>query len=74
MIKQAVIMAGGLGSRFGGRTTEMPKGFIEIEGTPMVELSVQKLIEAGVEKLLLEQATVRNGMTGLLKSIVRLQL
>lgn len=53
MIKEAVIMAGGLGSRFGGRTTEMPKGFIEIEGTPMVEISVQKLIEAGVEKIII---------------------
>jgi 2-aminoethylphosphonate-pyruvate transaminase len=53
MIKQAVIMAGGLGSRFGGRTTEMPKGFIEIEGVPMVELSVQKLIEAGIEKIII---------------------
>ena len=46
-------MAGGLGSRFGGRTTEMPKGFIEIEGTPMVEISVKKLIEAGVEKIII---------------------
>lgn len=53
MIKQAVIMAGGLGSRFGGRTTEMPKGFIEIEGVPMVELSVQKLIAAGIEKIII---------------------
>ena len=53
MIKEAVIMAGGLGSRFGGRTTEMPKGFIEIEGIPMVEISVKKLIEAGVEKIII---------------------
>lgn len=53
MIRQAVIAAGGLGSRFGGRTKEMPKGFIEIEGVPMVERSVQKLIAAGVEEIII---------------------
>ena len=53
MVKQAVIVAGGLGSRFGGRTTLMPKGFIEIEGVPMVERSVQKLIKAGIEEIII---------------------
>lgn len=53
MIKQAVIMAGGLGSRFGGRTKEMPKGFIEIDGVAMVERSVQKLLESGVEEIII---------------------
>ena len=53
MIRQAVIMAGGLGSRFGGRTKAMPKGFIEIDGIAMVERSVQKLIAAGVEEIII---------------------
>ena len=53
MIKQAVIVAGGLGSRFGDRTKEMPKGFIEIEGVAMVERSVQKLIAAGIEEIII---------------------
>ena len=53
MIKQAVIMAGGLGSRFGNRTQEMPKGFIEIDGLAMVERSVQKLIAAGIEEIII---------------------
>ena len=53
MIKQAVIMAGGLGSRFGGKTQAMPKGFIEIDGVPMVERSVQKLIAAGIEEIII---------------------
>lgn len=53
MIKQAVIMAGGLGSRFGNRTKEMPKGFIEIDGIAMVERSVQKLIASGVEEIII---------------------
>ena len=53
MIRQAVIVAGGLGSRFGNRTKLMPKGFIEIDGTPMVERSVKKLIEAGIEEIII---------------------
>ena len=53
MIKQAVIMAGGLGSRFGNRTEAMPKGFIEIDGMAMVERSVQKLIAAGIEEIII---------------------
>ena len=53
MIKQAVIMAGGLGSRFGNRTQEMPKGFIEIDGIPMVERSIQKLIASGIEEIII---------------------
>lgn len=53
MITQAVIMAGGLGSRFGSRTEAMPKGFIEIDKLPMVERSIQKLIASGVEKIVI---------------------
>jgi len=46
-------MAGGLGSRFGNRTQAMPKGFIEIDGVAMVERSVQKLIAAGIEEIII---------------------
>jgi 2-aminoethylphosphonate-pyruvate transaminase len=53
MIRQAVIMAGGLGSRLKGRTTAMPKGFIEIDGIAIVERSVQKLFAAGVEEVII---------------------
>lgn len=53
MIKEAVIVAGGSGSRFGGRTEAMPKGFIEIEGEAIVERSVRKLIANGVERIII---------------------
>jgi len=53
MIKQAVIVAGGLGIRFGKRTETIPKGFIEFEGIAMVERSVKKLIEAGIEEIII---------------------
>jgi 2-aminoethylphosphonate-pyruvate transaminase len=53
MIRQAVIMAGGLGSRLGGRTAAMPKGFIEIGGSPIVEQSIRKLFATGVEEIII---------------------
>ena len=53
MIAQAVIMAGGLGSRLGSRTKDMPKGFLEIGGTAIVEQSVRKLIAAGIEEIII---------------------
>lgn len=53
MIRQAVIMAGGLGSRLKSRTETMPKGFIEIDGIPIVESSVKKLFAAGIEEIII---------------------
>lgn len=53
MIKDAIIMAGGLGSRFGDRTREMPKGFIEVDGVPIVERSIKKLLDAGVSHIVI---------------------
>jgi 2-aminoethylphosphonate-pyruvate transaminase len=53
MIRQAVIMAAGMGTRLNDKTREMPKGFIEIGGVPMVEWSVQKLFAAGVEEVII---------------------
>jgi len=53
MIRQAVIMAGGLGSRLKDRTVTMPKGFIEIDGMAIVEWSVKKLFNVGVEEIII---------------------
>lgn len=53
MIRQAVIMAGGLGSRLGSITKDMPKGFIEIDGMPIIEQSVRKLIANGIEEIII---------------------
>jgi 2-aminoethylphosphonate-pyruvate transaminase len=53
MIRQAVIMAGGLGSRLKNLTEAMPKGFLEIDGVPIVETSVKKLFAAGIEEIII---------------------
>jgi len=53
MIKQAVIVAAGLGSRLKERTVSKPKGFLELGGIAIVEWSVQKLLACGVEKIII---------------------
>ena len=53
MIKQAVILAGGLGTRLKEVTETMPKGFLEINNVPIVEQSIQKLIAYGIEEIII---------------------
>lgn len=52
-VRTAVIMAAGKGTRFGSRTSEMPKGFIPFRGEPMVERSVENLLDAGIERIII---------------------
>lgn len=53
MIKTAVIMAAGLGSRFGSYTELIPKGFVEIGGKPMVIRSIEILLACGIERIVI---------------------
>lgn len=53
MIKTAVIMAAGMGTRFGHYTELTPKGFVEYKGIPMVIRSIEILISCGIEKIII---------------------
>jgi len=53
MIKTAVIMAAGMGTRFGQYTEKIPKGFVECGGLSMVERSIRTLIDCGVERIII---------------------
>ena len=53
MITTAVIMAAGLGTRFGEQTERKPKGFIPFKGIPMIERSLQALIDCGIKKIII---------------------
>ncbi|WP_322906543.1 2-aminoethylphosphonate aminotransferase [Paenibacillus campi] len=51
MVKTAVILAAGLGSRLKEQTTYKPKGFLQIDGCPIVERSIQLLRESGIQQI-----------------------
>lgn len=53
MIKTAMIMAAGMGTRFGHYTDLIPKGFIPFKDKPMVVRSIELLIECGIEKIVI---------------------
>lgn len=53
MIQTAVIMAAGLGSRFGQYTECIPKGFIKCGGISMIERSIRVLIDCGIERIII---------------------
>lgn len=46
-------MAAGKGTRFGDRTADMPKGFIEFKGKSMIERSIDNLLKSGIEKIII---------------------
>ena len=49
----AVIMAAGLGTRFGQMTEKMPKGFVPFKGEPMVVHSIKILIDCGIKRIII---------------------
>lgn len=53
MVTTAVIMAAGLGSRFGKMTETMPKGFIEVGGVSMVIRSIETLLSCGIKRIII---------------------
>lgn len=53
MVREAVIMGAGLGSRLKDVTKDMPKGFLKLNGDYIVEASIQKLIAHGIEKIII---------------------
>ncbi|MDO8527718.1 MAG: HAD-IIIA family hydrolase [Deltaproteobacteria bacterium] len=52
-IKQAVILAGGIGSRLKPLTDNLPKPMIPFHGRPFLEYLVQLLIENGITEIIL---------------------
>lgn len=53
MIKTAVILAAGMGKRIREKSGDMPKGFLAFDEKPMVQYSIEKLLNAGVTKILI---------------------
>ena len=51
MVRTAIILAAGFGSRLGGLTNEMPKGFLEVGNKSLISRSVECLLRNGVNKI-----------------------
>lgn len=53
MTKTAVIMAAGLGTRFGDRTESMPKSFVEVKGKSMIIREIEMLLACGIKRIII---------------------
>ncbi|NGQ93622.1 2-aminoethylphosphonate--pyruvate transaminase [Brevibacillus sp. SYP-B805] len=53
MIKAAVILAAGKGSRMMERTKDRPKGSLAVDEKPIIEHSIAKLLACGIEKIVI---------------------
>ena len=53
MIKQAVILVGGLGTRLGALTKFTPKPMLKVHGKPFVYYLVKKLKRQGIQNIIL---------------------
>lgn len=53
MVKTAVIMAAGMGTRFGQMTESCPKGFIKAGNKTMIERSIETLLDCGIERIII---------------------
>ena len=53
MVKTAVILAAGMGTRLRNVISDKPKGFIEIEGKSLIERSVYQLQNIGIENIII---------------------
>ena len=53
MLKQAIILAGGLGTRLGAISKNTPKPLLEVNGRPFLDHIILNIREQGVEKIIL---------------------
>lgn len=53
MVEQAVILAAGMGTRLRNVLSSVPKGFLEINGVPIIEQSIQKLLKTGIKRIII---------------------
>ncbi len=65
---KAFILAAGLGTRLRPLTDKLPKALIEIEGTPMIELLIEKLKRFGITEIIINTHYKANVLTDYLNN------
>jgi NDP-sugar pyrophosphorylase family protein len=68
MIKQAMVMAAGLGTRMKPFTALAPKPMLPVLGVPLLELVLEQLVDAGVEHAVINVHHMADQITAFLKS------
>lgn len=53
MLKQAVVLAGGIGSRLYPLTKDKPKPMIDFFGKPFLQYIIERLVDQGIEEVLI---------------------
>lgn len=53
MLRQAVVLVGGLGTRLGSLTREMPKPMLPVAGEPFLHILLRNIARHGIEEILL---------------------
>ncbi|AXJ00514.1 Choline kinase [Cyclonatronum proteinivorum] len=53
MIRTAVLLVAGLGSRLGEHTANIPKCLIEVDGQPLLDRTIQALLDQGITKIII---------------------
>lgn len=72
-VKTAVIMAAGMGTRFGNMTEKIPKGFIPFKGKPMVVRSIETLLACGIERIIIGTGYKKESYEELAKQYPQIQ-
>ena len=52
-ITTAIILAAGRGTRLRNTWPDLPKGFVEIDGEPLIERSLRLLSQAGITRMVI---------------------
>jgi len=73
MVKTAVIMAAGLGTRFGKYTELIPKGFVEYKNKSMVLRSIDTLIACGIERIIIGTGWQKESYEALMKKYPQIE-
>ena len=60
--RQAIILAAGFGMRMVPINTEMPKGFLEVYGEPLIERIIKQLHEVVIKEIYVVVGFMKNAM------------